>query len=410
MGRIGNPAYGPTIPLTMTQSTTRNAGLHVRYEKAGLVLDALPIPWNADAVIVEANVLLPANAARDKHDFTLCLVADGPSMPAELIVPGKKMAPVRVLFRVPTPAQSSTAHVSWREHALGQVEMPIIAKAAFVDGVGVELASVHALLGADTVAGRAFVNTQVKHLFASAIVRSVGPLAAAQDLDLRVAIEPEDGGGGETSISFTSEQRLARQALVIAPLPKLRGVGAYRISWHVADRLLHTQLVRCVSKKTFQRSLRISATRFMVEQDDDSIHTLRSLPARDGKLIVDGFRRVVPCFLVSSGEAGMAGIAPFTVRALVDNVPTTLGIEESLIITDGPTPVLLGSVAANELGRIKHFTLATGDTNLGNLALLPAPPADFTSEGGFVPMDDYLWTPAAEEQLGERLGKLLDEG
>ena len=37
-------------------------GLHVRYEKAGLIFDALPIPWNADAVIVEANVRVPSSA------------------------------------------------------------------------------------------------------------------------------------------------------------------------------------------------------------------------------------------------------------------------------------------------------------------------------------------------------------
>ncbi len=44
------------------------------------------------------------------------------------------------------------------------------------------------------------------------------------------------------------------------------------------------------------------------------------------------------------------------------------------------------------------------------LPLTPAPAADFTGEGGFAPLDDFLWSAAAEEQLNERLGKLLDDG
>src|ERR1051325_3643822 len=114
----------------MTQSNSHNAGLHVRWEKAGLVLDALPIPWNADAVIGEALVRLPAKAPCAKGDFTLRLGEH--EAPAELVVRGERRAPLRVLFRVPAPMQSCTARVFWREHALGQVEMPMIAKTAFV--------------------------------------------------------------------------------------------------------------------------------------------------------------------------------------------------------------------------------------------------------------------------------------
>jgi hypothetical protein len=66
-------------------------------------------------------------------------------------------------------------------------------------------------------------------------------------------------------------------------------------------------------------------------------------------------------------------------------------------------------VAAEDLPNIRHFTLASGDKVLGNLPLVAAPRADLTAEGGFAPEDDYLWSPAAEEQLQDRLGKLLDE-
>jgi hypothetical protein len=105
----------------------------------------------------------------------------------------------------------------------------------------------------------------------------------------------------------------------------------------------------------------------------------------------------------------MAGIAQFTLRALAGNVITTRAIKEDALVTDGPTPIVLGVVSARELDNIKHFTLEIGDTILGNLPLVPAPKAEFNAEGGFAPLDDFLWSAAAEEQLNERLGKLLDD-
>src|SRR6202049_3168011 len=63
----------------------RNSGpqsqaLHFSYEKSGLKLDNQPIPGNAEAVVVEANVRLSAPAARQKDDFRLRL--GGPAGPA----------------------------------------------------------------------------------------------------------------------------------------------------------------------------------------------------------------------------------------------------------------------------------------------------------------------------------------
>src|SRR4051812_35163201 len=111
----------------MTSPTSHNpgqAGLHVRYEKAGLILDALPIPFNADAVIVEANVRLPKGPPRAKQDFTLRWSADEPSVPAELLMPETPRTPMRVFFRVRKPKATSLASIHWREHLLGQVEVP----------------------------------------------------------------------------------------------------------------------------------------------------------------------------------------------------------------------------------------------------------------------------------------------
>src|SRR5229473_2224587 len=47
--------------------------LHFSYEKAGLTIHDQPIPWSAEAVLVEALLRLAANAPRHKTDFTLRL-------------------------------------------------------------------------------------------------------------------------------------------------------------------------------------------------------------------------------------------------------------------------------------------------------------------------------------------------
>src|SRR5438270_7004056 len=61
--------------------------LHYSYEKAGLTLHDQPIPWNAEAVLVEALVRLPpAGGARRKNDF-------------QLHVPGQGIVPAQVLRR-----------------------------------------------------------------------------------------------------------------------------------------------------------------------------------------------------------------------------------------------------------------------------------------------------------------------
>lgn len=394
----------------MKLPASNQAGLHVRYEKAGLIFDVLPIPWNADAVIVEANVRLPKGAPRAKQDFTLRWSAEEPGLPAELLLAETPKTPMRVFFRVRKPKVTSVASVHWRDHLLGQAEVPIIGMREIVNGFTLEAPTVHVALGERAVACQSFVSTQAKSVFASAIVRSPIQLAPAIDLALRVDVQRANGEHvGNTFIQLTPEEMGKRQTVVTVSLPKLRGVGAYEVSWRVASRCLHTQKIRTVSKKTLLRSLRISTARFQLLFQDETYHYVRTLPMRAGQLNLDGVTSVEPIFCVSSSEQGMAGLVPFTLRALVDNVITTLQVKEDVLVTDGLQRVSLGGLPINELSRVKHFTLATGNTVLGNLPLLPAPKADFTPEGGFAPLDDFLWSAAAEEQLNERLGKLLDE-
>src|SRR5262245_10268006 len=74
--------------------------LHYGYEKAGLTLHDQPIPWNAEAVLVEARLRLPAAAARRKEDFTLRLPGHDP-YPAEGLRRVENEEAYRASFRLP---------------------------------------------------------------------------------------------------------------------------------------------------------------------------------------------------------------------------------------------------------------------------------------------------------------------
>jgi hypothetical protein len=331
---------------------------------------------------------------------------------AEWLRQDKKKGPVGVFFCIPTPAETCQAEVYWREHSLGKVELPVLGSAEFVQGLSLQMPTLHVGLGRVSVACQTFVNTQGKSLYASAVLSNTWALAPIVDLLLGVVIQRSDGGYlGNVPIHFTSGQLRARQALVTALLPKLRRNGEYTITWKLGARTLHTQRLRAISKKQFLSSLRISATRFIVQHENSDIRIVRWLPQRDGELNLEGIKRVGPCFFVCSSEAGMAGLAPLTAEAVVDGeAPVPMMVADETLVTDGPRPYVPGTLAAAELARVKHFTLGTSAGRLGILPLTPAPSAEFTPEGGFAPLDDYLWSPAAEEQLNDRLGKLLGDG
>src|SRR5260370_39824689 len=65
----------------------QSQALHYSYEKAGLIVHDQPIPWEAEAVLVEASLHLSASQSRRKADF-------------ELRIPGQKTYPAAHLQRV----------------------------------------------------------------------------------------------------------------------------------------------------------------------------------------------------------------------------------------------------------------------------------------------------------------------
>jgi hypothetical protein len=397
--------WAMTDLLRMHRTGLQPQGLHYSYEKAGLTLDNQPVPWNAEAVLVEAVLRLPASTGRRKADFVLRLPEREP-VPAESLrredTPDDRC---RLFFRLPVPDRSLTAELLWRNHPLGQVSLPILSREEFVQRLTLQMPTLSVSLGEQTVACQTFVATQCRGVVATALLTSPTSLAPVHDLGLQVEFRNERGGSAHrVPVPMTSSQLRSRQALItVAPRKFPRRIGTWLATWLLEDRPLASQRIRAISKSTFHRSLRISETRFLVQGAKGEVTLARHPPGPKEAV------RVGPCFLVSSREVGMAGVCKLQAHVQVAGaVQPPLLCEQEVLITDGPTPFAPGTLDAADLDRAAGFELRVRGRSLGSLPLAPAPTANFTSEGGFKAPTDFTWSAAAEDQLAERLGKLME--
>lgn len=379
----------------------RPQALHVSYEKAGLTVHDQAIPWNAEAVLVEATVRVPAH--HRKNDFQLRLPNRDP-VPADSLRKEDDLH-YRLGFRLPPLAATGNAEVWWRTTSLGQVTLPVVGREEFINQVRVQMPTMFARLGDHNVACQTFVATQCKGLLASAVLTSPTSLVPLLDLGLHVEFRSERTGAvHDVPVQLASTQLGARQALVtVAPRRFSRRIGAWTATWKLGEQSLAVQRVRAISLRAFQRSLRVCDTRFVVQSAKAGVSLQRHIP----QLGPDD--RVGPCFLLASREAGMAGLCPMQVTAQVPGaVRPPLVVDQELLISDGPTMFAPGTVEAAELGQVSAFELRLKKHVLGTLSLCPAPTASFSSEGSFKAPEDFAWTAAAEEELNERLNRLVE--
>jgi hypothetical protein len=377
--------------------------MHFRYEKAGRIVDDQPIPWNAEAVLVEATVRIPRNSTRRKADFQL-------RVPGQDLVLAEQMTSEadeqhRLKFRLTPPGETVNVELLCREKVLGQLGLPFLSKDEFLQNLRLQMPTLCVRIGTQTVACQTFVSSQCRGLLASAVLISPTSLVPMLDLELQVEFRCERGSSvTRVPASLCSSQLGGRQALVtVVPRRYPRKIGTWVATWLLGDRPLASQRVRGISQRHFQRSLRISDTRFVVQATPGTVRLTRQVPP------LETTKRVGPCFLVSSGEPGMAGQCRLQVTAQVPGaVKPPLLLEQDVLITDGPTMVAPGTLDAADLEQVSGFELSIRGQSLGVLSLCPAPTATFNSEGGFKPYHDYTWSAAAEEEMNERLNRLLE--
>ena len=378
--------------------------MHHSYEKAGVIVDDQPIPWNAEAVLVEVLLRLPAGSGRQKGDFQIRLPGRD-LITAEALRPEETSDNCRLFFRFPPPPETTTAEMLWRGQFLARVALPVLTRADFIQALRLQHPTLSVCLGEQTVACHTFVSTLCRGLVATALLSAPTSLAPVVDLNLHVEFRSETAGTViRVPVQLSSSQLRGKQAmLAVAPQKFPRRVGTWQAVWVLEGQPLATQRVRAISKAKFHRSLRISETRYVVQTGAGEVSLTRQLPTRDGLV------RVGPCFLVSSSEGGMAGLCKLQVRALVvGGIQSPLLQEQVVLITDGPTPLAPGTLDVSDLTQVTGFDLRVGTRSLGILPLAPAPAASFNGEGAFKPAMEYTWSAAADDELNERLARLMN--
>jgi hypothetical protein len=377
-------------------------GLSYAFEKAGLTLDNQPIPWGADSILIGGVVELPHQAPRGKGDFELRVGTETYQPESQRVEePGET---ARLQFRLAVPDHPAPAELLWRNRSIGQIALPILSPEEFTRKLSLQMPTASVRIGDQAVACQTYVTTQCQGLIVSGLLQSPTSLVPIVDLGMRVEMRREEGGpAGSVPVQLSSSQLRGRQALITVVPPKPKRMGTWHLTWYLGERPLATHTLRAISQKQFIRSLRISSTRFVVQTKHGDLRIERFLPE------FKGVTRVGPCFMVSSSETGMAGWCTLQVRAHVKGaVEPPLLQEQEVLVTDGPLPFVPGTLEIEDLEDVKHFELRCGRTILGTLPLSPVPTAAFTQEGGFVAPDTFEWSPTAEEQLRDRLNKLME--
>ena len=388
-------------------SPPASPGLHFSYEKAGIVVPNQTIPWNAEAVSVEGVATVPAVSAEVRAGFSLHRPGQAPLAP-ETLRRTDVAGQARVVFRFAAPPKTTVAELRYRDRSLGQLTLPVVSQAEYLRTLDLGEAIVHVRLGDETCACRSYVTSQAKEMYASALLTSPTNLVPLADLVVAVELVGKNREPlARSEVRLSGTQLAASQALTMTPLRRPRGSGVFGVRWTIAGESRAESAIVGLTPTLFRRSLRLSGTRFLLE-DGRGVRPL----ARFAPTSLDGIDRIGPVFLVTSSAEGMAGTAEFMVRVL-DRVGGVL-MElppQRIVLHDGPAIIAPGTLARGDLGNVFAFELTSSGHRLGLLPLAPVPTASFDGEGGFAtPGLEYPWSPSAEEQLHDRLGKLLGEG
>ncbi len=376
-----------------------STAVHVRHEIAGLALSDLPVPAAAEAVVVEVRLRLPP-AARRKDDYALRIPGQAPLAPESLRKDDADPLRYRLTFRLAPPEFSARAELLWRNKLLADVPLPVQSADDFLAQLTVAHATTSVQLADRTVAARAFVAAQCRGFHASLVLKSPTALAPLASLGVRVVVRSDRTAGEQVvPVPLVPSQLAAKEALLVATLPRPRRVGHSSVYWYAGDRELAALRVRAVSGKEFLRSLRLSDARFAVADKAGAVRFTRHAPTD---------ARLGPCFVLASALPGVA--ATLALEAVAQPSEPPLARAGTLLVTDGPSVFAPGLFDAADLAHRTGFDLRTKSHTLGTLSLHPVPSAAFDAEGAFQPPPDFAWTPTAEEELAERLAKLMEEG
>ena len=383
----------------LRRARPRAVGAAVGYERGALTLWDAPVPWTADAVVVDVQLLLPP-AARRKTDFAFRLPAA--TFPADAIRPDADDR-FRLTFRIPVPVDAVRGDILWKGRVVAGIPVRVLTPDAFLAGLNLTNATTAVRFGSATAAATAFVPDRCDGLLATAVLRCPATLAPLAELGLRVVFRDAlTGRDHVASVPLGAAQLALAEAAVVAVCPVVpREPGAWWVTWLAGPRTLATQRVHALPADRFDAGVRLLETRFALLGAGDTVRTAKLPPA------FGDATRAGPCFVLSAGEPGGAAVCRFTVAGLTNGAPDPrLCCEADAMVTDGPTLFVPALFDVSELGRVSGFELRLNGRLLGVASLRPVPAAVLTGEGGFSPPPEFVWSAAADDELADRLRRL----
>ena len=371
----------------------------VGYERAGGTRWDTPVPWTADAAVVDVLVRLPL-AARRKTDFAFRLPFA--TFPADSIRPDLDDR-CRVTFRFPVPLDTLRGDLLWKNRVLVSLPVHVLTPNLFLAGLAVTNPSVSVRFGGSTVAATCFVPDRCDGLFAVALLRCSAALGPLAELGLKAVFHDEATGRSHVvPVALTAAQLARSEAVVVAACPEVpRQVGGWWVTWTAGDRTLTTQRVHAIAADRFESGVRLLEARFAVVDSAGAVRTVKLPPS------LVGAERVGPCFVLAGSESGAVAVCRFEVTGIsTGELYPVLWRGAEAVVTDGPSVFVPALFEAAQLDRVSGFELRLNGRLLGVASLRPVPAAVLNGEGGFTPPPEFTWSSAADDELADRLKRL----
>ncbi len=371
----------------------------VGYEKGGLAVFGEPIPWNAEAILVEALVWMRTEEG-GKERFSLgdSLLRGVPPTAASRQEPGWTL----LSFRLPPRRHCTRAELCWRFHPLRRLRLPHVTSQEFLQRLQLRSPTLMAWFGDQRLACQAAPPGSCDGLLATALLTSPTSLLPLLDLDLRLEVTNQANGLVQTiplelsGSQLTAQQALVCQALNWAP----QGNAGLSVRWMVCDRLLGSSEFRPVAPDRFEESLYVVDAGYLYRRADQSLLLSHYLPQTNPGSLLGG------CYYLASRQRGVAGYCPVEVHCRPFNSSSThIVLRQQALVLDRPSPLLIPPAIMENLDQ-SVLELFSRGRKLGSLPVFPCPQGTFTTEGGLCNEPQFLWTESAEWELANRLEQL----
>jgi hypothetical protein len=373
--------------MTRSFRRPRVRSIEIGYEKAGLVVWRGPVPWNAEAALVEAQIDLPVGIRAEERDFILRGHGMRSHAPTQC---DWRDGVLRVVFRLPPLPRSTGAEICWRDHPLEYVALAYARVEDFLGSLRLESPIVFGQIGMLSMPCQTLVAGQRIPLLAGGVLESASGLLPLLDLQPRVEISNATSGQKRSiPVYLSATQFTSPRALLAIPLPPTPDTpGPFLVRWIVGGRTLAEREVRVLAPDAFRRSLQAGGP-----AGPGAPGTER--PVRPGDL----------SFVVSSREAGVVARSRLGIRVQFKG-PSLLPhcLEQEVVMGDSAALVTIPGEGWQE---IESVELSCEGHVLGSIPREIVPQARFNGEGAFVPAPAYSWTPFAEIELEERLQRLI---